>query len=100
MPLIGAAVVLLLPRREEGTIRGTALVTTLATFAATLYSTTRFSGVTAHFELAETVAWIPAFNIYYRIGVDGVSFLLILLTNLLMPIVILSSWHDIQKRIK
>lgn len=100
LPLIGAAVVLLLPRREAGTIRGTALVTTLATFAATLFAATRFGGVTPDFELAETLSWIPAFNIHYRIGVDGVSFLLILLTNLLMPIVILSSWRDIQKRVK
>lgn len=100
LPLIGAGLVLLLPKREAGTIRGTALVTTLVTFAATLFAAGQFGGVTPDFELAETLSWIPAFNIHYRIGVDGVSFLLILLTNLLMPIVILSSWRDVQKRVK
>lgn len=99
LPLAGAVVVLLLPRREIASIKAAALGTALVTLGFNVWLWGRFKGGTG-FELAETALWIPAFNIYYRLGVDGVSFLLIALTNLVMPVVILSSWREIQKRIK
>lgn len=99
LPLIGAVIILLLPRQETLSIKGTALVTTLFTLVLSGWAWGRFQGL-PDFEFQEVVPWIPAFNIDYRLGIDGVSLLLIFLTNLLMPIVILSSWREIQKRIK
>src|SRR5262249_45694573 len=45
-------------------------------------------------------AWIPQWGIWYRLGVDGVSLFLVLLTTVLTPIVVLASWGDIEHRVK
>lgn len=100
LPLAGAFIVLILPRREEASIKGLALGTTLLTLLVNFWAWPHFSGAGPDFELTETVKWIAAFNIHYRLGVDGVSFLLILLTNVLMPLCVLCSWREIQKRLK
>ena len=99
LPMVGAFFILLLPKKEFNSIRATALGTTLVVLALNLWAYFRFQGI-PDFEFQETVAWIPAFHVYYRLGVDGVSFLLILLTSFLMPIVVLSSWRDIEHRVK
>lgn len=99
LPLVGAGIILLLPKQEFPSIKGTALVTTLFTLAINLWVWREFQGMSP-FEFKEMVLWIDAFNIYYRVGVDGVSFLLITLTNLLMPIAVLCSWREIQTRLK
>ncbi len=98
-PTAGAGIVLLLPKNESASIKATALGATLITFLFNIWAWLRFHG-TIDFELQETLSWIPAFNIYYRIGVDGVSFLLITLTNLIMPVAVLCSWREIQTRLK
>ena len=52
----------------------------------------------AEFRFEENVSWIGAIGARYHVGVDGISLWLVLLTTLLMPIAILSSWTAIQKR--
>jgi len=99
LPLAGASVVLCLPKGEAASIKATALGTALAALAVNVVAWNRFVGM-GGFEFSETAAWIPAFNIFYRVGVDGVSLLLISLTNFLMPFVILCSWREIQKHLK
>lgn len=100
LPMVGAGIILLLPKNEAASIKATALGVTLIVFGFNIWAWIRFPVIPTIFEFKETAAWIPAFNIYYRIGVDGVSFLLITLTNLLMPIAILCSWREIQTRLK
>src|SRR4029077_8516036 len=48
----------------------------------------------------ERARWIPQWGIEYRLGVDGVSLFLVLLTTVLTPIVILASWGDIRRHVK
>src|SRR6266550_4707015 len=60
----------------------------------------RFQVGVANFQMAEQVAWIPQWGIDYRLGVDGVSLFLVLLTTVLTPIVVLASWGDIHRRVK
>ena len=64
-------------------VRNLALLTSLATFAATLYLWWRFDPASAAFQFEEKHAWIPEFSIQYYIGVDGISLLLIVLTGFL-----------------
>jgi NADH-quinone oxidoreductase subunit M len=52
------------------------------------------------FEFVEFASWIPSVNINYYVGIDGVSALLILLTTFIVPIAILGSWNEINKRVK
>src|SRR3989338_8042383 len=99
IPAAGALLALLFPKAEHNSIRALALGTTLVTFAVNLWAFAHFK-VETDFVFQEVIPWVPAFNIEYRLGVDGVSFLLILLTNFLMPIVILSSWREIGTKVK
>ncbi len=97
LPLIGAVVLALFPRRAQGTIQAAALLVSLATFAASLLILTRFEPGTAAVQLVESHAWIPDWGIRYGLGVDGISLWLVLLTTFLTPIVLLSSWYSIHR---
>lgn len=48
-------------------------------------------------QFVEDVVWIKAYNIHYAVGVDGISLLLVLLTNFTTLLVILASWHSIKR---
>ncbi len=99
-PLVGAALLALLPREPVAGIRRAALVFALVPLALSLWMLARFEPATADFQLVERARWIPQWGIEYRLGVDGVSLFLVLLTTVLTPIVVLGSWGDIQRRVK
>src|SRR6187549_3963604 len=105
LPLAGALLVLLVGGRGDQPdraplVRNLALLTSLATFAATLYLWWRFDPASAAFQFEEKHAWIPEFGIQYYIGVDGISLLLIVLTGFLTPLALLSSWAGVHKNVK
>jgi len=103
LPLIGAALVLSV-RGEEAIVarnaRSVALWTSLITFALSLFLWIGFDNTTAAFQFEERGDWMPAYNISYHLGVDGISMLFVLLSTLLTPICILSSWEAIKVRVK
>src|SRR6476660_1480774 len=84
-------------RREEH-YRWIALVTTVAVFAVSLLLLRGVGASGAEFRFAQNVGWIGAIGSRYHVAVDGISLWLVLLTTLLMPIAILSSWTAIHKR--
>src|SRR5499427_5982509 len=100
LPVLGALVVFVLPRRSEGLVKATALVTSLIAFAASVPLYARFDAGTAEYQFVEQRAWMPAFGISYHLGVDGISLLLVLLTTFLMPLTLLASWHSVERRWK
>jgi NADH-quinone oxidoreductase subunit M len=79
--------------------RAVALWTTVITFGLSLLLWTGFDRTTADFQFVEFSPWIGD-AIGYRMGVDGISVLFILLTTLLMPLCILASWEVIDKQVK
>jgi NADH-quinone oxidoreductase subunit M len=98
---IAGALLLLLVRDDEahrGTIRAVALLVSLLVFAQTLLLWARFDPASAAFQFVERHAWIPAFGISYAVGVDGISLLLLVLTGLLTPLALLSSWESVSHR--
>jgi len=101
LPVAGAFALVLYSfassRRDEH-YRWIALITTLATFAASLLLLKGLGASGAEFRLEENVSWIGSIGARYHIGVDGISLWLVLLTTLLMPIAVLSSWTAIHKR--
>ena len=99
-PLAGAALLALLPREEVRGIRRAALAFSLVTLVLSLVMLGRFRAGVADFQMLERAAWIPQWGIEYRLGVDGVSLFLVLLTTVLTPIVVLASWGDIHRRVK
>ncbi len=100
LPTVGAVVVLLLPRRQEGTTKLAALVTTVVTFVVSLPVYFSFNPTVADYQFVEHRAWIPSLGVTYHLGVDGISVLLVLLTTFLMPLVLLSSWTSVEARWK
>jgi NADH-quinone oxidoreductase subunit M len=100
LPLLGFVAVLIIPRSSEMLIRWIALVISLIIFATSLLLLGQPFASSGSMMWAGSVPWIPSANISYALGVDGISIWLVLLTTLLMPIAILSSWTSITDRVK
>ena len=99
-PLLGATLLAFLPREPVAGVRRAALVFALVPLALSLWMLARFDAGVADFQLVERLRWIPRWGIEYRLGVDGVSLFLVLLTTVLTPIVVLASWGDVERRVK
>jgi len=103
LPLLGAAFILTI-RGDADVVarnaRNVALLTSSATFLLSLGIWIEFDPSTAAFQFEERAVWMPAFNIAYHMGVDGISMPFVLLSTLLIPICILASWTSITTRVK
>ncbi len=102
LPLAGVLAILLVPGDDDGAkrnIRMVALVTTIFTFILSLFIWGAFDYANPGFQLVESKEWLGG-NIGYRMGVDGISMLFVILTTFLMPFCILASWESVQKRVK
>jgi NADH-quinone oxidoreductase subunit M len=103
LPLVGVAFILTI-RGEEKVVaanaRSVALWTSFITFLLSLTIWFNFEPSTAAFQFEERSEWIPAFNIAYHMGVDGISVMFVLLSTLLTPICVLASWETIKDRVK
>ena len=100
IPLLGMVAVLLLPRESEELIKRVALLFTLIPLALAVYLFISYDRSNGGTQYAVNAPWIPAFNIQYHIGIDGLSVTLLLLTALLGPICVIASWRNIEKGIK
>jgi NADH-quinone oxidoreductase subunit M len=101
VPVIGALATVaysMLPGRRESNYKWIALAFTVLDFALSLPLIRGVSAGTRDFKFVEDVLWIGTIGARYHVGVDGISLWLVILTTLLMPIAILSSWTAIQKR--
>ncbi|GIH46169.1 NADH-quinone oxidoreductase subunit M [Microbispora rosea] len=72
------------------------LVVSLIVLALTVAMAVQFSPNGDKFQFAETYDWIPQFGVHYGVAVDGIALVLILLSVILVPIVVLASWHDAE----
>ncbi|MBM3128160.1 MAG: NADH-quinone oxidoreductase subunit M [Chloroflexi bacterium] len=99
LPLVGALILLFIPRQSERAIRYFALFVAFATFAVSAMLFASFRAA-PEMQFVERVAWIPQFGISYYVGVDGLSILLVMLTTFLMIIAIGGSWVGITERVK
>jgi len=100
LPLAGAILTLFLPRHRDGWVKAWALIVSLVTFLLSLPFYFAFRGGTAGMQFVDTAPWIDSLGITYRVGLDGISLWLILLTTFLTPLAILSSWSAIRERLK
>jgi NADH-quinone oxidoreductase subunit M len=99
LPVVGTLGLLIIPRRRRNLIFWGALVTSVLTFllSCTLY--TGFELGIGEMQFVEEVPWIPSLGIQYKLGIDGISLFLVLLTTFLMPLVILAS-SKVEHRMK
>jgi NADH-quinone oxidoreductase subunit M len=104
-PLLGALVLLFVPKENKNAVRWVANIFALGGFLISLPLIPWFweqIGSPERFKFIEGTPnnWIPSIGAGYVLGIDGISFLLIMLTTLLGWISILSSWTAIENRVK
>ena len=100
LPIVSGVLLLALGRDDRAdAVRWAALVTSLVSFAVTIPLVTGFDLGTAAMQFGEKHAWIARFNVWYTLGVDGLSVWFVLLTAFTTPIVIISAWKVIQERV-
>ncbi len=95
LPLIGVVPVLLGP---ESTAKRTALVITTLEFLLSVGLWWALDPGFGTMQLVSDSPWIPAWGISYRVGLDGISLVMVLLTTALMPLSVLASWRYITQR--
>jgi NADH-quinone oxidoreductase subunit M len=100
LPLLGALVVLLVPKENTNAIRWIANGFALAGFLVSIPLWFWLNPQSGDFQFVERAAWIPSLGAEYFLGVDGFSTLLILLTTMMGFIAVLSSWTAITERVK
>jgi len=100
LPAVGAMIIAMLPASAKGLHKGMAFVWTLGVFLFSLLLWVGFNPDIASYQFEEKALWIDSLNIYYHLGVDGISLFLVLLTTLLMPIVIAAGFSGVTDRIK
>ena len=102
LPLLGVVLVLFFRSEQKNAIRWTALLTSLITFAASLWVLAQFQPGQADVQLVVRETWlrVAGLSIDFYLGVDGLSILLVLLTTFLTPIAILSTWSAVEERVK
>ena len=98
LPILGAVLVLGSGDRAPNLTRWLALGFAVATFLVSLPLYSGFQLGTAEMQFVERAAWIPAFDVHYHLGVDGISVPLILLTTFMTVLVIIAGWEVIQYR--
>lgn len=99
-PIVFGLVILPLGRDSQASLaRWLALAGSVLGFLVTLPLYTGFQAGTAQMQFVEKAPWIERFNIYYHLGVDGISLWFVLLTAFITIIVVIAGWEVIQKKV-
>nr|YP_009511882.1 NADH dehydrogenase subunit 4 [Hydropuntia rangiferina]AXI97759.1 NADH dehydrogenase subunit 4 [Hydropuntia rangiferina]UAD89785.1 NADH dehydrogenase subunit 4 [Hydropuntia rangiferina] len=99
-PLLGIIILSIIPSINIYLCRLIALNIACLTFLFSLMLWIQFDNTTSLFQFNNTYSWIQSINLYYTIGIDGISLFFILLTTLLTICCILVSWESIQSLVK
>lgn len=99
-PLLAAVVTALLPRNSPSLVKGWAFLAVAIEFGLSLYLLANFVSNRGDMQFVEQYNWVPQFGISYHVGVDGLSFWLVMLTTFLMLIAIPASFSEINDRVK
>lgn len=98
-PFLSALFILFFIKKEK-IVKITALISSLITLLLSLITYASFDKYSSEFQFQEMHVLIKSLNMYYHLGVDGISIFLILLTTILLPLCILASWDSIKIRVK
>jgi NADH-quinone oxidoreductase subunit M len=99
LPALAALVVLLMPRGWDNAIKRVSIGSMLLALVLSIrFIFADYSEAGYHF--VEQVSWVQSFGISYKVGIDGISLWLVVLTTLLSPIALYASWGSIHTRIK
>jgi len=99
LPIFGGLAVIAAGDQRAPLARLLALVVSAATFVLSVLLYAAFDTSTAAMQFAELSPWIEAFDIFYHLGVDGLSLPLILLTTFFGVLVVIAGWEVIQNKV-
>ena len=100
LPIAFGLLLLILGRDEQAhVVRWVALVGALLSFLVTIPLYTGFQLGTAEMQFVEEMVWMERFNVYYHLGVDGISLWFVLLTSFITVIVVIAGWEAITSRV-
>jgi proton-translocating NADH-quinone oxidoreductase chain M len=99
-PIIGISLLLLVPSRETRLLKFIGLNSACASFIGSLLLWGSFSKSVGFFQFLVKLSWFPLLTLNFTLGVDGISLFFILLTTLLIPLCILTSWNSVGHSLK
>ncbi len=99
LPIAGGFLLLALGQRRASLARWTGLVVALATLALCMPLYLGFNAASADMQYIERLAWVAGFDIYYHLGVDGISVALIMLTAFTSVLVLIGAWTSVSDRV-
>lgn len=100
IPIAFGVLLLALGRDEQAkAVRWVALLGSVISFLVTLPLYQRFDNSTAAMQFVEKTPWIERFNVYYHLGLDGISFWFVPLTAFITVIVVIAAWEVITERV-
>src|SRR6202165_3547942 len=108
IPLIGAAVLLALPARDQGTGNGvenpaarqTAFLFFVLEFLVSLGLWWSYNPSDSGWQASIDMAWIPTWGVRFTLGIDGIALMMGLLTTFIMPLAVLGSWTSIRTKVR
>ena len=100
LPLLGAIFVMCTPKTETTLHRGIGLTFSAVTFLLSLLCLRYFNAKADGFQLVFDTEWIPGLGAHFKVGVDGISVFLVLLTTFLMPLTLLGTAKSIEKHVR
>ena len=104
LPIVGGVALLAIgddgdaTSARAGMMRWAALAISVVTFVISIGLYTGFDTTTADMQFVERISWIPVIDVWYYLGVDGLSAPLILLTTFITPLVVIAGWEVIRTR--
>jgi NADH-quinone oxidoreductase subunit M len=94
IPLVGAAVIIVLPAAARRFAKYAGIAVALAVLAVAVVLAVRFDPAGAQYQFVEDHPWIPSFGTGYILGIDGIALALVVLTAVLVPLLLLAGWND------
>ena len=96
-PAVGGAVVAFLPKEKPELVKRVALGWSLAVFALAAVMWVMFKRGGPRFQFRESYQWIPTWDARFTFAADGIALVMLALIALLVPLVILASWNDVEE---
>ena len=94
LPLVISILIIAIPNKNIRLIKKVAFTGTTVIAIISILLAIGFDKSETARQYGQSNAWIPTFNINYSVGIDGISLVLILLSTILVPIVVLATWHE------
>ena len=99
-PIFGILVILFLPARNEKLLKVVALNSACLSFTGSLLLWGFFQNSIGSFQFVIKILWLPNLNLNFILGLDGISLFFLLLTTLLIPLCLLTSWNSVGSSLK